>query len=1039
MLAYDFHDLGCNVTKAKRVLSICCVLMAFISVPGTAAENDVNVGVTVIQGAESDRRDTENIMSREYYRQALTYTLRTKRDPSLLVQLHTVNLSAERNEPLDQIVEVVASVREQMSHKNQQEGESQWDLIAQGVGAAAGYAISRTPLGVAAGMVGSQMMKTAFDDYWSGDVPRGIRRLEEEYSKRDFIETVIDGHMETMASRSDIKEALETVVPDLPIFPSDDLESIHSALPTFHEFTSIIEIQDGVKRQEALTDLVHSKLNDLRESNGEALESIGRDIERANYALQGLVEYQYDAEQRSRQARIEEVRIEGVRSLVFLATTAIGLADPESGHRLSTVSSALFRIHDSIKKFNAAKKLADGLTGLASVALTGNIVAAIIPVLDLFVDMGPTADEMILTEIANLRKQVEDVRKQMHGRFDRVDRKLNSIHEDVVKGLNALLDFTARSNQENVRRLKDLRASLNQQALQLRELTALVSTATDRIATLIHAESVQPCLDRLESFGRSGASADWFRDCVGEIQSRATTGYLEQLQAGSEYSGYDLAALLRDEPEKSFNVARLRFLSQRDGQELITTPGVVPSPESWIWIADMHDRFMSDWPEYAEVYEGNNYGQVMSDRREAIVSYMESLRDDYVLFLRHEESALERSFSNARALVNKLERSIADVVAALEHGAHGQRWEDFARNLVTLDPFDEYNTRLRVDDQLDIEVVPKEECFTGDDYDFFRYWTSKRDEVSEPKLKKTVRRFLEQRAGLAVPMNLGLLDLIVCSVEHHWRDESDVHKFAVVIFMKVEASCGDRSWSKEYQGNAEVGLKVGDRVLQAADQELLLAKLDEIVKQRGSGPVRLGEPDSLKEDYKKLRGDIVKILEQEGLVLTDDGASAFQDLFHSARESLFSDLPGRDFEFYRCRETIVDRYERERRELSTDIERQIADSLQEVDKALALESAYLAAWMRTVLVDAVHRSDLLQSVLGGHIGFPSPIRTLREEEVHVWKLPDEMKDQLAALEGVLRSPHMQYLMGEHFGNVMLMRTTYEGIPARPSAMNDLVR
>ena len=76
-------------------------------------------------------------------------------------------------------------------------------------------------------------------------------------------------------------------------------------------------------------------------------------------------------------------------------------------------------------KATAGLKGLDKVTSLSTVVMTGsNVLGAVMSVVALFGEGEPTPDQMILEEIVKLRQQVDQLRTEMHDRFDQIDIQL---------------------------------------------------------------------------------------------------------------------------------------------------------------------------------------------------------------------------------------------------------------------------------------------------------------------------------------------------------------------------------------------------------------------------------------------------------------------------------------------------------------------------------------------------------------------------------------------------------------------------------------
>ena len=68
--------------------------------------------------------------------------------------------------------------------------------------------------------------------------------------------------------------------------------------------------------------------------------------------------------------------------------------------------------------------------------MTGNVLGAVMNIeISLFGDSEPSPEQMILEEIGKLRQEVNQLRIEMHDRFDRIDEELNEIYFDHAGAL----------------------------------------------------------------------------------------------------------------------------------------------------------------------------------------------------------------------------------------------------------------------------------------------------------------------------------------------------------------------------------------------------------------------------------------------------------------------------------------------------------------------------------------------------------------------------------------------------------------------------
>lgn len=85
----------------------------------------------------------------------------------------------------------------------------------------------------------------------------------------------------------------------------------------------------------------------------------------------------------------------------------------------------------------AIHSFAIGKIGLR--ALTGNIVGAVLGLVGSLFNSGPSFEEVLLEQIAEIRKDLHQLRREMHERFDRIDAKLDKIHQLLADGFEQVL------------------------------------------------------------------------------------------------------------------------------------------------------------------------------------------------------------------------------------------------------------------------------------------------------------------------------------------------------------------------------------------------------------------------------------------------------------------------------------------------------------------------------------------------------------------------------------------------------------------------
>lgn len=132
-----------------------------------------------------------------------------------------------------------------------------------------------------------------------------------------------------------------------------------------------------------------------------------------------------------KERRIHQLKIEAVGSSVYLISTFIGFHNPKLGQVVQVIGSSAIQLSQSINKFTMdAAQLGDPGVSFGSIVFTANVLGTAMKIFSLFAAT-KTTDQVILEQVIELRKQIGEIRKEMHDRFDRIDRSLNAIYETL--------------------------------------------------------------------------------------------------------------------------------------------------------------------------------------------------------------------------------------------------------------------------------------------------------------------------------------------------------------------------------------------------------------------------------------------------------------------------------------------------------------------------------------------------------------------------------------------------------------------------------
>ena len=91
---------------------------------------------------------------------------------------------------------------------------------------------------------------------------------------------------------------------------------------------------------------------------------------------------------------------------------------------------------------------------MSASVMAGGMVGVGIALASALANSGPSADQLILEGLGKLSEQIEQFRKEMHERFDNIDRNLGIIFDEMTTGFRTLSDL-ARINREDVQAVRN--------------------------------------------------------------------------------------------------------------------------------------------------------------------------------------------------------------------------------------------------------------------------------------------------------------------------------------------------------------------------------------------------------------------------------------------------------------------------------------------------------------------------------------------------------------------------------------------------------
>ncbi|AKQ64754.1 hypothetical protein A176_001666 [Myxococcus hansupus] len=152
------------------------------------------------------------------------------------------------------------------------------------------------------------------------------------------------------------------------------------------------------------------------------------------------------------------------------------IANAKEGEKIEKIAAAWFSIVTAINKFDtsvAGLGAAGALTSGASLVLVANVLGAVMTLVGLLGDSGPSLDQQILQHVMALRQEVRALHIEMRERFDHIELALNVIFGTMLQEFDRLNAAIAG----NTVALIHVQNQLAEQALRLESVAATILTA----------------------------------------------------------------------------------------------------------------------------------------------------------------------------------------------------------------------------------------------------------------------------------------------------------------------------------------------------------------------------------------------------------------------------------------------------------------------------------------------------------------------------------------------------------------------------------
>lgn len=303
---------------------------------------------------------------------------------------------------------------------------------------------------------------------------------------------------------------------------------------------------------------------------------------------------------------------EGVSGALGLAASLASVSnDPDFAKDIKTFSTAMEQTIDAVAKYSEssvkiAKKLAGilelGATGMeivSAVVFTGQMVGAVMKILELFGPQKPTPEEKILEQVVQLKDLVGRMRTEMNVRFDRIDKKLNLIYSEMNRQF-ALVNWDLGTISQDVGELQSALYTVHTDINRMdRRIYQFLSTLErrdfrDLVATrLFWRERVLN--------GTVLPFSPEFVDAEGLFYAWGYIHAEDDLAAGPYTRAYGDDAVLTE--LNAFPLAsNINYLSRYPSMKWPGTPALdddrLVNPLDWSIAGEAYSQLLEEWPEY---------------------------------------------------------------------------------------------------------------------------------------------------------------------------------------------------------------------------------------------------------------------------------------------------------------------------------------------------------------------------------------------------------------------------------------------------------
>ena len=355
----------------------------------------------------------------------------------------------------------------------------------------------------------------------------------------------------------------------------DGLDTVYRKNPQIKSLQLLSELDKKLENAGASDAYRHreirSTLKDILNSSQEAVEFAKREEARRLAEARRAADYNGTV-----------VLLNETQAASAILIRVVGISNPQEARRLQTVADVAFTAMRLQHDFNFQK--------IGAFALANGYLGAALVITDLLSKSGPSTDEIIVSQLAAISRQVAELRQEI-GIFEgRVQLRFNEL-QSTLRQMYFLIDV-------DLKRLLLATENLEQEATrignQLRTLGRQLASVQGALIRAIKTTAEFPFYERREAclwarvVDGPGIPYDAYSACANTFTTWATTTSIAmaQIQPAGEVDVSNLQALIN----------RAASLGNVDAQRFHAS---VPDPNIWAQSTQAYLALMSDWPQYA--------------------------------------------------------------------------------------------------------------------------------------------------------------------------------------------------------------------------------------------------------------------------------------------------------------------------------------------------------------------------------------------------------------------------------------------------------